>query len=378
MKQRCPHCNAEFDLAVDNEQELDTAVPCPTCGKEVPTGPQSSIDIDVELDLGEAEESGTAAADPEAGFGGDGETTPVFDGDHDAASVFDEDSDAEDTGDEETSVASEKSVGESSSPGFDQDQEVSQLQDVDLNMAGTYHRTGRVLHHATDVVWTGKRRKVKKERGEAESAEEGPAEEGPPVVAEERPAEEGPGEATPAEAVEDPLAATSSFELEEELTTGSEGASADSMGELADDPFAMFDLDDSEIDDEDAMDAGASPKLEEMDFSSLLDEASGSHSGLFDNDSNPFKDLSLPADEDDDELAKLLSNLEVSDTSGQFESDDETMTFFIEAPDAAEGGADPLELDLGDGAYDIELPADKQPPKRKRALAPQPPQARTL
>ncbi|MFT5430647.1 MAG: hypothetical protein ACI9OJ_001323, partial [Myxococcota bacterium] len=52
-------------------------------------------------------------------------------------------------------------ASESSAFGFDGPQEqtgeISALQDVDLTLVGTYHRTGRKLHHATDVVWTGQR-----------------------------------------------------------------------------------------------------------------------------------------------------------------------------------------------------------------------------
>ncbi|HIA02299.1 MAG TPA: hypothetical protein EYN66_10380, partial [Myxococcales bacterium] len=186
MKHSCPHCNIEFELAVDDEQELDAAVPCPTCGKEVPTGPQSSINIDVDFELDSPTELDEAMADttgpiPESLSDATGPipeslsdaTGPIEDLSESTPESADE---ATDTNANELQITDSESLAEITGMGFDVEQEVSKLADVNLNMPGTYHRTGRVLHHATDVIWTGKPRKVSDKASTDDQSDSAPAE----------------------------------------------------------------------------------------------------------------------------------------------------------------------------------------------------------
>ena len=155
MKLDCPHCGTSFEAADDRDPTAD--VTCPNCMQSFSVAEAGSSsgddgDFGFELDdlmsysgigtVASLDLEATATSAPESFEARDTKGSPEPD-----SQTF------------ETSF--DEAVAEMSAIGFDEADpertgDVSHLRDVDLTMIGTYHRTGRKLHHATDVVWTGK------------------------------------------------------------------------------------------------------------------------------------------------------------------------------------------------------------------------------
>lgn len=143
MRLGCPHCAAWFDVADERAADPAKSVTCPEClevfaVREAKHPDASTPSVDDEADFGFELDGLSRAGLSRAGFEETGMRSA-----------------------EPSRISLSNVIGERSAPGFDVHQpestgEVSSLRDVDLTLAGTYHRTGRKLHHATDVVWTGR------------------------------------------------------------------------------------------------------------------------------------------------------------------------------------------------------------------------------
>jgi len=258
------------------------------------------------------------------------------------------------------------------SPGFDGGEvsgEVSQLDDVDLTLIGSYHATGRHLHHATDVVWSGRKGAV------TTAVQEGKA---PPPVAQ-------PPQAPPPPPVQapppprqppPPPKSASLADMDESLTQSQQmrqalidaptmNAFPPLEGAGPDDPMDLPHLEDpsSEVPISQASSSDSvigeenNAMLDEMDFSSLLEDSLSGHKSLFGQDSNPFLDVGITSDSISEPLGAIPE--EPQDASGLFESDDDTNTFFIDAPSVANESEDES-LDIS-GTFELDLAGADQP-----------------
>ncbi|MBT9559295.1 MAG: tetratricopeptide repeat protein, partial [Myxococcales bacterium] len=147
MKLGCPHCGASFDVAEERAADPSKSITCPECLEVFPVGQANRGDS-----IGAG--GNDPGEDDDFGFELDGLSRAGLSqiGFEEAGGKSAEASRIQLSG-----VLRDKATG----AGFEKSQpdsvgEVSSLKDVDLTLAGTYHRTGRKLHHATDVVWTGR------------------------------------------------------------------------------------------------------------------------------------------------------------------------------------------------------------------------------
>ena len=328
MMVKCPHCSAGFQVADERAETPDAAVTCPECLESFSLAGADEDEIDFTFDLDGAFSTG--------GFGSHSGMTGSGLGDLDELALEDDENDR--------------------SGSFSGAQEVSHLNDVDLTMIGTYHRTGRVLHHATDVVWT------ERPRDGAEPPEApGPLPKAvvdstaaPPQRSESQvralidaptmsafpPLEEGDG---------DDLGLADLEPVPSAPSSPPPSAPPPPAG-AASDGGAGFDLG-----------GDSSEMLEEMDFSSLLEDSVGSRS-LFGEDSNPFLKVGITSDS---VSGPGPGGPPAEAEDALFQSDDDTNTFFIEAPsvgkdeDAPEP-ADGRSLEIS-GTFELDVPMEGGP-----------------
>lgn len=343
MNVQCPHCGASFAVAQDRAQSPDASVTCPECLtgfglSEAQGGDSGELDLDFDLDA--------------------------------LSSIGIEDSRHGNLS------ASGLDLG-----GFDEDSmEVSHLSDVDLTMAGTYHRTGRKIHHATDVVWTDRRQAPNIEaapipdsalRSEA-APKRNVIKDGLPPLGTPSPPPTTESSVRRQAFIDAPTMSAfpplddgddgDAVDLPD-LESPGPGAPATSMGNTD----GLGDVAGEE----------ATAMLEEMDFSSLLEDSLSGSKSLFGQDSNPFLDVGITGDSVSHKIEE-----EADDGGALFESDDDTNTFFIEAPSVATsdspkvddpGGFDisgTFELDVGGDAGHSAAHSQSPPPRGGQDLAP--------
>lgn len=401
MKIDCPHCGARFDVADERALEDGATAPCPECLETCAisgagSDPFGSGEFDLGFDLSGVA-SDAAGTNAPVAPPGDGIPTDPGGGSGAGFALGGESSLELSDFSFEDSRAAEKS----SAFGFDvapdeQTGEVSALQDVDLTMVGTYHRTGRKLHHATDVVWTGKR------GVEPEASTPGPIPEAarsssPPRIPKDDPPSHRPSR--PASRPPEPEASLSGHDgftgVEASVLGGSDGLSdfeslppsmpledvslSEGFSEIgaSNEPEPSRG---SKAGDFSVAGTAQSGGMEEMDFSSLLEDSMSAKS-IFGDDQNPFVDVGITSDS----VAGLgdLSDFEPSaapmgeGSKALFESSDDTNTFFIEAPSvggSAEPSSAPVEASTGaldvSGAFDVDMPSQAGgPPSRDPAPA---------
>ena len=355
MKVTCPHCGAGFDVADDRATEAGAETTCPECLESVSldaaaSGGGDEFDLSFDLDA----LSGPGVEIESTGSGLLGEISLEFDGD--------------------------ATSNDLSSPGFGS--EVSALQDVDLGIIGTYHRAGRKLQHATDVVWTGQQR-----AGMPTS----PAEPEPPPVVRNTPQ---PPKTPPPRTQRTPDSVARQNLID--APTMSAFPSLDDVGgggvnlpnldldiggahmgggprDVDDDLFEIDAPPLSATAEHSLGGDGNNSMLDEMDFSSLLEDSLGQSKSLFGQDSNPFLDVGLTSESVTNDVAE-------ASVDGLFESDDDTNTFFIEAPSVTADSGVVMPDAAGSfevsGAFDIDMPDSGGPPtsppaqKRQQELAP--------
>ena len=310
MKLDCPHCGTSFEAADDRDPTAD--VTCPNCMQSFSVAEAGSSsgddgDFGFELDdlmsysgigtVASLDLEATATSAPESFEARDTKGSPEPD-----SQTF------------ETSF--DEAVAEMSAIGFDEADpertgDVSHLRDVDLTMIGTYHRTGRKLHHATDVVWTGK--------GESEEVQT------PPPT---------PTEAKPTPSAFEPISPSDSI-IDDSFASSASFTASQSV-----DFEASLSMDAAEVDpgltntktNVPEPESGPVEKLDEMDFSSLLEDSISGKS-LFGQDSNPFVDVGIASDSVTGVSEYSALGSEQDDApSDAHDSSPETKTFFVDAP----------------------------------------------
>ncbi len=337
MNVKCPSCRTVIVVDDDKSQPFGVTLPCPSCGASVPVGDGGGSDLEFSLDVNvEFTDSGlNAIPAPAAPPARAMKATTQSLAEAEASDPF---------GIEiSNSNRDAKSSFSFDNPG--RGTEVSRLGDVDLNVAGTYHRTGRVLHHATDVVWTGRQKEAMESAGVEQVSVSDPRKaaaprsssrvdsRAPPVLADEAPAPR--ASAPPPRAPEPPRAPAPP-----PPTVGSVGGGTVPM--VTEPPRPP---------------PGA-PGLEQLDFSSLLDSDSLSGGkGIFAAESNPFTDLGLSTESVPGRHLGTTGPISTEDydNQGAAQPDNETSTFFIDAPTVGKAASAPSAATAQTNAFKLEI-----------------------
>ena len=341
MKLTCPSCSTGFPVADDLAETFGATATCPSCGAEVAAKEGSMSDLDFAIDLNvEFTDSGVRPI-------------PTRSGEKSRSDAIDTSTQSLEAAPPppESGPTGVFAPGPASNAGLFGDfsgksDEVSQLGDVDLTMIGTYHRTGRVLHHATDVVWTGRPR----EPGDAVDMSD--------------PRAAGPG-------------AHEAAARRSAVVTG-----APTMAAVRPPPAPSFQAPPLDVPRKGAAPppppppaapASGASGMEELDFSSLLDDSlkGSAKNSLFGQDTNPFLDIGITSESVASRPAAAAPAPAASPGNGtgmtssaSFAPSDDTNTFFIEAPSVgkpsttarAPSTAAPVEQDFASaGSYGIEL-----------------------